>query len=114
MAAAAADLEARRRGEVTAEPASVPADASRPLRRRSRPPGGRLRPLGAAPPLSRSRSVGHDTSLAWALGIAAVLVIVLLGASNLSLAPSWMPRRRISSRSRRSSMRLGSQVPSRP
>ena len=89
MAAAAAELEARRRGEVTAEPASVPADAVAPPPTTISPaPADVSAPVATAPaaaaepiPISRAR----QPRWSWALGIAAVLVIVLLGASNLSL-----------------------------
>jgi anti-sigma-K factor RskA len=71
MAAAAADLEARR-SETAAEPAAVAPP----------PPIATTPPPSAEPiPISRAR----QPLWSWVVGIAAVLVIVLLGASNLSL-----------------------------
>ena len=70
MAAAAADLDGRR-SEIAAEPAAV----STPLTTTTRPPAAEPIPIGRA----------RQPRWSWLVGIAAVLVIVLLGASNLSL-----------------------------
>ena len=87
MAAAAADLEARRRGEVTAEPASVPADAVAAPPTTISPAPADVSAPSAPGPAAEPVAIGRarQPRWSWALGIAAVLVIVLLGASNLSL-----------------------------
>jgi Anti-sigma-K factor rskA/Putative zinc-finger len=72
MAAAAADLEARRRSEAIAEPAPIAREA---------PVTATSAPATEPVPIGRAR----QPRWSWAVGIAAVLVIVLLGASNLSL-----------------------------
>jgi hypothetical protein len=76
MAAAAADLEARRAG------APAPAEAER-----GAPPPERVRPFPTAEERERRRA-GAGT---WLLRIAAVLAIVALGASNLYLLSRPQP-----------------------
>jgi Anti-sigma-K factor rskA, C-terminal/Putative zinc-finger len=74
MAAAAADLEARRRSEAVHEAAPAPPPVQTPV---SAPPAA---PVAEPTPIERTRA-----RWSWAVGIAAVLAIVLLGAWNLSL-----------------------------
>jgi hypothetical protein len=76
MAAAAADLEARRQAEAAPQPAPTARTVGAPTTPLSTP-------TAAAEPVPIGRA--RQPRWSWALGIAAVLVIVLLGASNLSL-----------------------------
>ena len=79
MAAAAADLEERRRSETAAQ---APAAATQPPAA-AVPTSTPTAPAQAAEPVPIGRA--RQSRLSWVLGIAAVLVIVLLGASNLRL-----------------------------
>jgi hypothetical protein len=82
LSAAAAELEARRRPDVAAEP--LPAGT---------PPGGTMPPIATMPPSAASVTPAGPVSTergraprwTWAVGIAAVLSIVVLGAWNLNL-----------------------------
>jgi hypothetical protein len=79
MSAAAADLDARRRAAVAAaEAAPAPVSITAPA------PGVPARPV-AVPEIAAATPAPRTSRLSWALGIAAVLAIALLGGRNLLL-----------------------------
>ncbi len=85
MAVAAADLDARRRGDASSvAPVGVPSPAAVPAPAVAKSPDAAAAPTPSAEPIP-IESARRRRPSTWLAGIAAVLAIVLLGAWNLSL-----------------------------